>query len=250
MNCKNCNNTLPDGAKFCGKCGTNVSNEKPVEKKTPLTTSQIVKKVFQIIAVVLFVLSLGTISSSSNHNMEGWFGTIYDIFNITALITVVALITNSWQNRKKGKNKKWLGWRWIVFLIVLSLIGLGTAIFSQALIVAREKAMQNPDLKAEYINNVVEAVKTKMSFPKQINDSTVMTEITAERNAVRYHYLLSDIDTSGLSNESLKNSLSSGICQSESTKELFAKGIDLEFLYAVKNSTESYLVQFTQSDCQ
>jgi len=249
MNCKNCNNLLADNVKFCGKCGTSVSNEKTIEKKTPLTTSQIVKKVFQIIAVILFVLSLGTISSSSNHSMDGWFGTIYDIFNITALITVVALITNSWQNRKKGKNKKWFGWRWIAFLIILSLIGLGTAIFSQALIVAREKAMQNPDLKAEYIKNVVEAAKAQMSFPKQIDESTMMTGISAGENSVRYSYLLSGLDTSNLSKESFKDSLRPSICQSESTKNLFDKGIDLEFSYFVKESRQGYLVRFTPSDC-
>ena len=147
MNCIHCGNLLAEGAKFCGKCGKGVSSEKPIENKKSLSGSQIIKKIFQIGAVILFILSLATISS--DYNAEGWLEDIHNVFVITAVITFFALITNSWQNRKKGKNKKWFGWRWIIFLIILSLLGLGSAILSRAVTVAQEKvavAIDNWDI--------------------------------------------------------------------------------------------------------
>jgi hypothetical protein len=110
--------------------------------------------------------------------------------------------------------------------------------------------LQNPDNRIEYANTIVQAVKEKTVLPKKIDDSTTITDITAENNAIRYHYLLSDVDTSELSNESLKESLISSICQSGDTNDLFEQGINIEFLYKIENSSQSYLVKFTKSDCQ
>jgi len=251
MNCKNCNNPLSDDAKFCGKCGTNVLIEKTIINKTPLSGGRITKKIFQIIAVLLLLVSLSAMSSFSIDDPQGWLSTIYDIFNITSVIAFIAIVTNGWRYRKSGtKNKEWFGWRWIVFLIVISLIGLGTAIFSQAITISREKALQNPDNRIEYANTIVQAVKEKTVLPKKIDDSTTITDITAENNAIRYHYLLSDVDTSELSNESLKGSLISSICQSGDTNDLFEQGINIEFLYKIENSSQNYLVKFTKADCQ
>lgn len=42
MNCIHCGNPLIEGAKFCGKCGKGVSNEKPIENKKSLSASQII----------------------------------------------------------------------------------------------------------------------------------------------------------------------------------------------------------------
>lgn len=80
---------------------------------------------------------------SSTYDADGWLGDIHNIFVITAAIAFIALITNWWKGRKK--EEKWFGWRWIIFLIILSLVGLGAAIFSQALTVAREKVAARTD---------------------------------------------------------------------------------------------------------
>lgn len=257
MNCKHCDNKLANDAKFCGKCGKSVSDQNlnsnntsqlSVESKKITSATEMTKKVLKTILVIFFMMMTSAVSSAQRTAGDGWMGDIYNVLIIICGVTSFALLSKWWKNRKTGK--KWFNWRWVTLLIVLSVLGFSAQVFSRALVVAREKAMQNPELKAEYINKVVEAVRTKMSFPSQINDSTSVTDITAERNAVRYHYLLSDVDTSNLSNESLKDSLVSSICQSEDTKGLFDKGIDLEFLYAIKNSPQSYLVQFTKLDCQ
>lgn len=249
MNCTNCGNPVSEGTKFCGKCGQKIEHQtvsQVVEKKTPRSTGEIIKKIFQVIAVILFVASLGTISSEYSSDIE-WLEILHNLLTICIAVTFFGLLGSWWRNRKT--EKKWFGWRVIIFLIILTGLSFATVVFSQAINVAREKAMKNPDLKSEYINNVVEAAKAQMSFPKQIDESTMMTGISAGENSVRYSYLLSGLDTSNLSNESLKDSLRSSICQSESTKNLFDKGIDLEFSYFVKESRQGYLVRFTPSDC-
>lgn len=250
MKCKNCGSDTAEGGKFCVNCGVGVLNEKLTESKKPLTGSRIIKKIFQIISILLLLSSISMMYSFSIDDPVGWLSTIYDIFNITAVISLFIIASKGWQYRKGGsKNKEWFGWRWICFLIFISLVGLGTAILSQGVTISREKALQNPENQITYINNVVIMAKENMPLPNRIDDSTTITDITAENNAIRYHYLLSNIETSELSDESLKESLFSSICQNESTNNLFEQGINLEFLYTIENSPQTYLIKFTKSDC-
>jgi hypothetical protein len=251
MNCTNCNNQIPSEAKFCGKCGKGIPVEsvssQSVKNVPHSTTSKIILKTFQIIAVLLLLLALCGMSSSKANISGGWLGTINDFSNIFAVIAFVAIIVNAWQYRKSGsKSKEWFGWRWVAFLIIISLVGLGTMILSSALKSAEEKVLHNPDLKAEYINNMVIATKVELTLPKKIDDSTTLINITAEKNAVRYHYLLSGTDVSNL----FKDSLVSGVCQNGSARSLFDKEINVEFSYTTQGSTQSHLIQFTKSDCQ
>src|SRR4051812_16930928 len=94
------------------------------------------QKIFQVIANVLFVLSLGTISSKSV--TEGWLADLHNLFVIMVGITAIVLIVDFFKNKKTGK--KWFGWRWIIYLVVLSLLSLGTATFSAAVVSVQEKA--------------------------------------------------------------------------------------------------------------
>lgn len=53
MECKNCNNSLPDGAKFCGKCGKPVDLNQKINSATKKTVSGI--RIFIGIVVAIFV---------------------------------------------------------------------------------------------------------------------------------------------------------------------------------------------------
>lgn len=144
MYCKKCGNKISDNEKFCGKCGNGVLTENKQEpqtlnKKFP-SVSEMLKRIFQIIAIILFILSLGTISS--NYNQGGWLENIHDIFVIIIAITLVKLIVN-WKNKRT--DEKWFGWRWIIFLIFLSILSFGTVIFSQSLVIAHQKAIASVD---------------------------------------------------------------------------------------------------------
>lgn len=113
------------------------------ENKKSLSASEIFKKVFQIIAVVLFIAALSTISSPSSRNIGGWLETIYNYFAIVAVVFLFGMLSLWWKNRKT--EKEWFGWRLIIVLILLSVVGLGMTIFSQALTIAREKVAARTD---------------------------------------------------------------------------------------------------------
>lgn len=103
--------------------------------------------------------------------------------------------------------------------------------------------------KSELINQTVKEVKASMSLPSQVDEATTLVDITAELNAIRYHYILSGLDTSNLSNDYLKTYLGTSICQNKDTKSLLDQDIDMEYSYSVKSSTQKYFISFTKTDC-
>ncbi len=103
--------------------------------------------------------------------------------------------------------------------------------------------------KANLINEAVREIKAEMTLPNQIDETTTLVNITAEPNAIRYHYILSDIDTSQFTNSYLKNYLGSNICENADTKNLLNYEINMEYSYSVEGSAQKYFVSFTKNDC-
>lgn len=103
--------------------------------------------------------------------------------------------------------------------------------------------------KAEFINEVAKEAKKSISFPKQIDEITTFADITAQPDAIRYHYILTDADTSKLSNELLKNNLVSSACQNSDVKDLLNKDINMEYSYTVKETADNYLIILNKADC-
>ena len=71
---------------------------------------------------------------------------------------------------------------------------------------------------AELVSETVKRVKAGMTLPTKVDVTTMLVDVTAEPNAIRYHYILSGIDTSSLSNEYLKNYLGTSLCKNTDTK--------------------------------
>lgn len=103
--------------------------------------------------------------------------------------------------------------------------------------------------KTDIINETVRQVKASMTLPNQVDEATKLVDITAEPTGIRYHYIISGIDTSNLSNSYLKNYLGSSICENSDTKNLLNQGINMEYSYVVEETSQSYFVYFTKSDC-
>ena len=104
--------------------------------------------------------------------------------------------------------------------------------------------------KVEIINQAVQEVKAQLPLPYKLDQVTTMVDVTAEPGAIRYHYVLSGVDTSKITNDLLKSSLGSGICQNKDIKNLLNQDINMEYSYSVKNSTEKYFISFTKTDCK
>ncbi len=137
--------------------------------------------------------------------------------------------------KKKEKRKiKWLP-------IIICVAALAIAIF-----VVSSTSKTNEEL----ILQTVKDFKEEVELPSQIDELTILTDVTAQENAIRYQYTVSSqTDTSVLSNDIIKDSLVENICKNNDFVDLLKKGIDLEYSYKVENSEQTYSVTFKYADC-
>ena len=167
---------------------------------------------------------------------------------ISSLVSIrkamkVEEFTSTLTSPKYKLNKK--GWAiFAVVAVVLFFVAVAIDLSSSSLGIDS----YTPQEKSDLIVETVREIKTEMTLPSQMDEVTILTDITAEPSAIRYHYVLSNIDTSQLSNSYLKNYLISNICGTSDTKNLLDSGIDMEYSYVV-DSGERYFVSFTKTDC-
>ncbi len=103
--------------------------------------------------------------------------------------------------------------------------------------------------KEELVKQIVASAKSQTTLPMELDSVTTMTDIIAEPSAIRYQYMLHDVDTSKLSNSAFRNLIISDLCKNESLKSILNEGIDIEYSYAVKDSYQTYFTSFTKTDC-
>ena len=107
----------------------------------------------------------------------------------------------------------------------------------------------SPTNNQEFIKQAVDYAKKTMTLPSKIDNATTLTDITAEPGAILYHYTLSGIDTSKLTNEYLKSYLLLNVCKNNSAKELLDKGIDLQHSYIDNVTQKSFFISVKEKDC-
>lgn len=95
----------------------------------------------------------------------------------------------------------------------------------------------------------VSEAKASMILPSKIDEGTTLVDMTAEGNSIRYHYILSGIDTNDISNTSLKNYLAPSVCKNKDTRNLLDRGVGMEYSYVVENSSENFFISITKADC-
>jgi len=152
------------------------------------------------------------------------------------------IVSNFDKNRKFSKGEIILT---VIGVVWFGLVLLGT--FSP-LIPDSYNSSSGGYSKAELVAETVKEAKSNMTLPNKLDEVTTLIDITAEPTAIRYHYELSDVDASKLSNDYLKNYLSSSICENADTKNLLNQDINMEYSYIV-DSGEKYFVYFTKADC-
>ena len=102
----------------------------------------------------------------------------------------------------------------------------------------------------EIIKQVVKIAKSNSVFPQKVNNTTTYTDITAEPNTIKYHYLVSSLDENNFLQDKLKSFLISNVCTKKESTYLLNKGINIEFSYVVENSSTAYLITLTKEDCR
>lgn len=133
-------------------------------------------------------------------------------------------------------------------IVIYSLVFIGSSMPEDS--TAQQSTEINSTLSTEdLIKEMVKAIKTEMVLPNQLDEVTKLVDITAQPSAIRYHYMLTDVDTESLSNSYLKEFLGASVCQNSDTKKLFDQGINIEYSYIVEGVTEKYFITFNKANC-
>lgn len=100
-----------------------------------------------------------------------------------------------------------------------------------------------------FVVDIVAEVKKQTMLPSKIDDSTMLVDVTAEPNAIRYHYTLLGLDTSQLKNSDFKSMLAPSLCNNEKTRVILDYNINMEYSYIVKETNQTFFTSISKSDC-
>jgi|GEM_PF-1942795 len=105
------------------------------------------------------------------------------------------------------------------------------------------------DTRQDLIRQGVQEARSQYVFPHEIDEVTTLTDIKEGMGAIRYEYMLHDIDESQVSNQVLKDMLAPAVCKNADTRNLLDKNIAFEYSYSVQASASTYFVSISRADC-
>jgi hypothetical protein len=325
MHCKNCNNLLPENAKFCNKCGKPVNVEKSKVNHSSVDVEKIKKSLkntgnsvyaigwltiiinigiylwsaldknfadsglpasdlsgtfLMVVAASIFIILGNRIRGLVDKNIKLYLQVLLGLsllllvwvlstggrVGILFFLVVAYLISSLIKIRKAMKSKEFTATLtnpkykldkkgWIIFALVAILLFFVAVVIDLSSPSFQEVSDNLPQVssndnfsKADLISETVRQIKAEMTLPNQLDEVTKLVDISAQPDAIRYHYILSNVDTSSLSNSYLKNFLISDICSNPDTKNLLDYGINMEYSYTV-DTGERYFITFTKADC-
>jgi len=106
------------------------------------------------------------------------------------------------------------------------------------------------DITPSDIEETVALIKNSNNLPQEIDEVTVWLDVTAQEDAIRYHYELSNLGDREVSEALLRDFIKDGICADIDISNALKGGVNMEYFYTVKETGEEFLVVFTEGDCQ
>lgn len=119
--------------------------------------------------------------------------------------------------------------------------------------VSNDEEVSDPVKKAEFINNLVASVKSGMKLPSVMDEHTTIVDVTAEQDAIRYHYILTGFskeELGSIQDSSFKYFLVDAVCKNPDTMYLLDRKVNLEYAYAVEGSDQKFFTSITRADCE
>lgn len=135
----------------------------------------------------------------------------------------------------------------VVWLVIIALI-LGLQVWSIGGFQAKNISSSPPTL-ADLASQGAQGAKSSTALPSEIDSVTTLTDITSESNIITYHYMLHDADTSSLTDDVLRSSIQPNVCSNTSTKNLLDNGVDMQYLYSIKENGQQYSFTVTKGNC-
>jgi len=107
----------------------------------------------------------------------------------------------------------------------------------------------SPELE-QVIAETVAAIKLNVELPMTIDEYTTWTDITAEPEAIRYHYqIIADSQMLGLTDELLSLSLIEQGCTTPETRTLLETGINMNYTYTFNQPDDVLSTSVSITDC-
>lgn len=197
------------------------------------------KNIKKYLTVLLVVTILFSILAWSTGGIGGIFVLIYLISSLSTYNKL--LKEEEYKEKLEEKEHKIKKAGWILFVIATLVLGW----------LALSYDMNNlyTDITTSDVEEVTEFIKNSNDLPQRIDEVTVWLDVTAEEDAIRYHYELSNLGERPVSEELLRDFIEDGICADRDIKNALEGGIDMEYFYTVRETGEDFLVVFTSEDC-
>ena len=132
----------------------------------------------------------------------------------------------------------------ILSSVLAAAVGLGAYFGVRVLL----ESLGGPSKQALIEKGVEEALDA-FDPPRQIDEVTVLTDVTAEQNAIHYHYTLVDVDPSAVTQEVLEGIVLPSLCSTKETRQVLDQDVNMKYTYTVESSGDEYDLEFSKSDC-
>jgi mannitol-specific phosphotransferase system IIBC component len=128
----------------------------------------------------------------------------------------------------------------VVAIVVAVIVSFGVRMAFQAF---------GGDSKEDAIAENVEQAREQYDLPQQIDEVTVLEDITAESDAIHYHYTLAGDGVENVTEELLAASVLPQLCSTAATRDILDRDIGMKYSYDVEGTGDQLEMAFSKSDC-
>lgn len=198
------------------------------------------KDIKKYLTILLVATILFSILAWSTGGIVGIFALIYLISSLSTYNKLLKedeyneLLTEQDHKIKKG------GW----ILIIISVLVLGW------LALRYDMNYLYSEITPSDIQETVTLIKKSNDLPKEVDEVTTWLDVTAQEDAIRYHYELYNLGERPVSEELLRDFVKDGICADRDISNALKGGVNMEYFYTVRETGEEFLVVFTEGDCK
>ncbi len=104
-------------------------------------------------------------------------------------------------------------------------------------------------INLDNLESYVKLAKVNMKFPEKIDENLQLVDMTAEGESIRYHYEISGVDMSEVTNLDMKNVIMPEICNNPDYAYFFEEEVGLEYSYIVKETSQEIFFSVSKDDC-
>lgn len=115
--------------------------------------------------------------------------------------------------------------------------------------VSEDVSTVSDKINLDNLESYVKLAKVNTKYPVQVDENLQLLDMTVEGKAIRYHYEISGLDMSKVTNLDMKNVIMPEICNNPDYLYYFEQGVGLEFSYIIKETSQEIFFSVSKDDC-